>query len=95
MLLHRHMVVALVEEQVLEYVVRFGQRLLDIAELERLVAMDVARVAIVVNARLGLRQRFLRRRDGRHALYFTSISASASAAVCSSFAITAATGSPT
>ena len=69
-LLHRHVVVALVEEQVFEYVVRFRQRLLHIAELERLVAMDVARVGIVVNARLRLRQRFLGRRDGRQRLVF-------------------------
>ncbi len=69
-LLHRQMGVALVEEDVLEYVVRFGQCLLDVAELERLIAMDVARLAIVVNARLRMRQPFFWRRDRRQSLVF-------------------------
>ena len=69
-LLHRHMGVALEEEHVLEYVVRLRQRLLDIAELERLVAMDVARLAIVVNARLRMRQSFLGRGNRRQRLIF-------------------------
>ena len=49
-LLHGHVVVALVEEQVLEYVLRLRQRLLHVAELERLVAVDVALVGVVMNA---------------------------------------------
>jgi hypothetical protein len=64
-------------------VVGFPQRLVHVAELERLQPVDVAALAVVVDAR-GLRGE-----------YFTSIRSSASNAVSSSRAITAATGSPT
>ncbi|MDH5211189.1 MAG: hypothetical protein OEW96_05885, partial [Betaproteobacteria bacterium] len=64
LLLHRQVRVALVEEQVLEHVRRFRQRRLDVAELVGLVAVDVALLAVVVDARLGLGQALLRGGDG-------------------------------
>ena len=56
-LLEREMRVALVEEDVLEDVVRGGERLVDVAELHRDPLVDVAFVAVVVDARLEGRQR--------------------------------------
>ncbi len=63
-LLHGHVGVAFVEEDILEHVVGRGERLFHVAELEGLVAVDVARVGVVVDARLRLRQSLFRRRDG-------------------------------
>ncbi len=65
LLLHRQVRVALVEEQVLEHVLRFRQRLVDVAELVGLVAVDVALLAVVVNARLRIGERLLGAGDGR------------------------------
>ncbi len=65
LLLHRQVGVALVEEHVLEDVVGPGERLLDVAELVSLVAVDVAPLAVVVDARLGVGETFLGRGDGR------------------------------
>jgi hypothetical protein len=82
--------IALVEEQVLEDVLGSRERRLDVAELVGLVAVDVAALAVVVDARLGPGEAIV-----SSGLYFTSMRSSASTAVCSSTAITAATGSPT
>ncbi len=62
-LLHRQMGIALVEERVLEHVVGFRERVLDVAEFVALDAVHVAEFAIFVQARLGVGQRFLGARD--------------------------------
>ena len=64
-LLDREMGVALEEEEILEDVVGPGERLPDVAELERLEAMDVPPLAVVVDPRLGAGERLLGRGDGR------------------------------
>jgi hypothetical protein len=94
-LLDRQMRVAFEEEHVLEHVVGALERLFDVAERERLQPVDVALLAVVVDARLRRGRAPLRASDRRRSWYFTSIRSSASVAVCSSFAMTAATGSPT
>ena len=65
MLLDREMRVALEEEQVLENVVRPAKSFVDVAELERLQPVDVAALAVVVDARALGRERLFRRRDRR------------------------------
>jgi hypothetical protein len=65
LLLHRQVRVALVEEQVLEDVVRIRQRFIDVAELVGLVAVDVAALAVVVDARLGIGEALFGRGDRR------------------------------
>src|SRR5439155_11506210 len=64
MLLDRQVRVALVEKNVLEHVVRFGERLVHVAELESLKAVDVALLAVALDARLGSRERLLGIGDG-------------------------------
>src|SRR5207247_8998449 len=59
MLLDRQVRVALVEKHVLEHVVRFGERLVHVAELESLKAVDVALLAVALDTRLGSRERLL------------------------------------
>ena len=95
-LLHRQVGVALVEEQVLEYVVGLRQRLLDVAELEGLVAMDVA-LRRYSRGCASPDAPALPPASRWSAAACTSLrsASSASSAVCSSFATTAATGSPT
>jgi len=66
-LLDRQMRVAFVEEQVLEHVVRAGNRRVGVTKLECLQPVDVALLGIVVNAGITARlywlERFLRRAD--------------------------------
>ncbi len=64
MLLHRQVGAAVVEQRVLEHQVGRGERGLDVAELERDPLVDVAVGAVVVDPRLGRRQRLLEAGDG-------------------------------
>ena len=59
-LLDRQVGVALIEEGVLEYAIRIGERLLDVAEAQRHGLVNVAGVAVLVNARFGVCKAFLR-----------------------------------
>ena len=52
MLFDRQVRVAFEEEHVVEHMIGAGDRLVDVAELERDDLVDVAVVAVVVNARL-------------------------------------------
>ena len=63
MLLDGQVRVPLKEEHVVEHVVRAGNRLIDIAELQRDGFVDVAEVAVVMNARLRIRQAVRGRRE--------------------------------
>ena len=63
-LLDRQMGVAFVEEQVLEDMVRSRERFFDIAKFESLQAMDIAALAIRMDPRLGLSERFFRIANG-------------------------------
>ena len=67
-LLDRQVRVALEEEQVLEHVVRRGERRLHVAELVGLVAVDVAVLVVLVDAHLGMRERLFRRGDRQQRL---------------------------
>ena len=58
-LLDRQVRVPLEEEHVLEDAVGAGERRVDVAELERHRLVDVAVVAVVVDARLGVREAVL------------------------------------
>jgi hypothetical protein len=60
LLLHRQVRVALVEKDILEDVIGHSQRLIDVAELVRMIAMDVALLAVVVDAGFGVGQRVFR-----------------------------------
>ena len=60
MLLDRQVGVALIEEGVLEHAIRVGERLLDVAEAQRYGLVNVAGVAVVVNARFGVGEAFFR-----------------------------------
>ena len=62
-LLHRQMRAALEEEQVLAHQIRRGEPLVHVAELEVDEFVDVAAVAVVVDAGLGVRHRILSVRD--------------------------------
>ncbi len=62
-LLDRQMRVALVEERVVEHVVGRGECRVDVAELERHELVDVPRVAVLVDARLGVREAVVRARE--------------------------------
>jgi len=94
-LLDRQVRVALVEKHILEHVVGLGERLVHVAELEGLEAVNVPPLAVALDARLGRCERLLGSEMVLSGRYLTSMSSSASNAVCSSRAITAATGSPT
>ena len=59
-LLDRQVGVALIEERVLEHAIGVGERLLDVAEAQRHGLVDVAGVAVLVNARLGVGEAVLR-----------------------------------
>ena len=63
-LLDRQVRVALVEERVLEDAVGVGERLLDVAEPQRHDLVDVADVAVLVDARLGVGEAVLRIAEG-------------------------------
>jgi len=62
--------VALIEKGVLEDAVGIRERLLDVAEAERHRLVDVAGVAVVVDARLGKREALLRFRVGAQRFVF-------------------------
>ena len=64
LLLHRQVRVALVEEDVLEDVVGRRQRLVHVAELVGLVAVDVALLAVLVDAGFRVVQGFFRIGNG-------------------------------
>jgi hypothetical protein len=55
--------VAFIEEKVFENMIGIGERFIDIAEFEGLQPMDVALLAVIVDARLGILERLLRRGD--------------------------------
>ncbi len=63
-LLDWQMRIALVEEQILENVVGLGERFVHVAELEGLKAVDIALLAVALDARLGRRERLLGIGDG-------------------------------
>jgi hypothetical protein len=62
-LLERQMRVPLEEEHVVEHVIGGGDCLVHVAELQRDDLVDIAFVAVVVNARLRMREAVLRRRE--------------------------------
>ena len=63
-LLHRQMGVAFVEESVFANQIGFGKAFFNVAEFQRDFLVDVAAVAVFVNARLVDHHRFFDRRDG-------------------------------
>ena len=95
-LLERQVGVALEEKQVVEDVIRAGDRRVHVAKLQRDDFVDVALVAVLVDPRRRMGQRLLGRRDRAQRLVLDlDQRRRAAAAVTSSRAITAATGSPT
>ena len=67
-LLDRQVRIALEEEHIVEDMVGAGDRGVDVAELERHRLVDVAVVAVVVDARLGVREAVGGRREGAQRL---------------------------
>src|SRR6185436_9485721 len=93
-LLHGQMRVAFVEKRVFANQVGFGESFIHIAELERDFLVDVAAVAVFVNARLVIITPSSIEEIVCSGSYSTSIKFIASKATSSSMAATAATGSP-
>ena len=69
-LLDRQVRVALVEERVFEHLVGVGERLLHIPEAKRNGFVNVALVAVIVDARLLVFETFLGRAEGAQRLVF-------------------------
>ncbi len=70
MLFERQVRAALVERDVFADEISLGEARLDISELVGLLPVDVALHAVLVDARLGRRQRFLNRADTLERLVF-------------------------
>ena len=73
MLLDWQVRIALIEEGVFEHPIRLCERLLDITELQRHVLVNIAVVAVFVNARLGVIEPLFRSAIVRSVSYSTSI----------------------
>ena len=67
-LLERQVRAPLIEEEVLEDVIRLGEPLLDVAERERDLLVDVPLVSVFVDARLRVREAFFRLGEGSERL---------------------------